>query len=125
MKVVKTILGCISLVLGVLGIFVPILPTTPFLLLSAALFVRSSPRLYAWLIGNRYLGEYLRNYYENRAIPMRAKISSVVIMWAAMLYCILFVAAGMLWLQILLLIISMLVSWHILSLGTVPRKPKD
>ena len=74
------ILGGLSLVLGLLGIFVPLLPTTPFLLLAAALWVRSSPRLYAWLLSHRRLGPYIRNFRENRAIPLRAKVFSVTLL---------------------------------------------
>ena len=86
--VVKTlfvVLGALSLLLGLVGIFVPLLPTTPFLLLAAALWVRSSPRLYAWLLAHRRLGPYIRNFRENRAIPLRAKILSVTLLWATLL----------------------------------------
>ena len=69
----------------------PLLPTTPFLLLAAALWVRSSPRLYVWLLSHRRLGPYIRNFRENRAIPLRAKILSVTLLWATLLYCIFFV----------------------------------
>ena len=72
MKFFLAALGCLSFVLGVVGIFVPLLPTTPFLLLSAALWVRSSPRLYDWLLAHPCLGRYVRNFRENRAIPLRA-----------------------------------------------------
>ena len=74
MKYIYVAIGSISLVLGVIGIFLPILPTTPFLLLSAALFFRGSPRLYTWLLEHKYLGPYIRSFREDRAIPLRAKI---------------------------------------------------
>ena len=65
----------VALVLGLAGIFVPLLPTTPFLLLAAALWVRSSPRLYGWLVSHRRrLGPYIRQFREHRAIPLRAKV---------------------------------------------------
>ena len=70
-------IGSISLLLGILGIFLPLLPTTPFLLLSAAAWVKASPRLYQWLISHRLFGEYIRNFREYRAIPLRVKICSV------------------------------------------------
>lgn len=81
MKFFLAALGCLSFVLGVVGIFVPLLPTTPFLLLSAALWVRSSPRLYDWLLAHPCLGGYVRNFRENRAIPLRAKIVSLTLMY--------------------------------------------
>ena len=55
------VVGTLSLVLGIVGVFVPLLPTTPFLLLAAACYARGSERLYRWLVGHRYLGQYIRD----------------------------------------------------------------
>lgn len=66
MKTLLAALGAFALALGVIGIFVPLLPTTPFLLLAAALWVRSSPRLYGWLLSHRRLGGYIRDFREKR-----------------------------------------------------------
>ena len=87
MKYLLIILGSICLALGVIGIFLPLLPTTPFLLLSAALYVRSSEKLYQWLIHQMYLGTYIRNFRENKAIPLRSKIFSVSMVWITLTYC--------------------------------------
>lgn len=122
--VVKTlfvVLGALSLLLGLVGIFVPLLPTTPFLLLAAALWVRSSPRLYAWLLAHRRLGPYIRNFRENRAIPLRAKIYSVTLLWATLLYCIFFVVEEWWWAQLALLAVAVGVTWHILSFATLRK----
>ena len=81
MKTLCIILGSISLALGILGIFLPLLPTTPFLLLTAALYFKGSPRLYNWLLNHRHFGPYIRNFRENKAIPLRAKVISLVLMW--------------------------------------------
>jgi len=67
--------------LGIIGIFVPILPTTPFLLLAAACYMRSSERFYRWLISNRVFGVYVRNYIEGRGMPIRIKILTVLLLW--------------------------------------------
>lgn len=99
MKIFLAILGCAAFVLGVVGIFVPLLPTTPFLLLAAALWVRSSPRLYEWLLAHRCFGGYIRNFRENRAIPLRAKVVSIALMWGTMLYCIFGLLDGRWWAQ--------------------------
>lgn len=80
-KILLIFLGTISLGLGILGIFIPGLPTTPFLLLTAALYVRSSKRLYQKLITNKILGRYIQNYTEKRGITNRVKIYSIGIMW--------------------------------------------
>ena len=68
MKILYTIVGTTSLILGIIGIFLPLLPTTPFLLLTAAMYFRSSPRWYHWLIQQKYLGSYIRNFRAKRAV---------------------------------------------------------
>lgn len=118
MKTLLIVIGSISLTLGILGIFLPLLPTTPFLLLAAALYFKGSPRLYNWLLNQKHLGPYIRNYRENKAIPLRAKIITLVLMWGMMLYCIFFVVP-MIWLKILLGLIAVGVTYHILSFKTL------
>ena len=112
------LLGALALLLGLVGIVVPLLPTSPFLLLAAALWVRSSPRLYAWLLAHRRLGPYIRNFRENRAIPLRAKVLSVALLWATLLYCT-FAVVDRWWAQFLLLAVAVGVTWHILSFATL------
>lgn len=118
MKALYILLGTLSLILGIIGIFLPLLPTTPFLLLAAALYVRSSPRLYDWLLNQKYLGPYIRNFRENKAIPLRAKIVSVSLIWITMLYCI-FCLVPYVWLKVVLLLIATGTSYHILSFKTM------
>ena len=117
-KALLIILGCLSLVLGIIGIFLPILPTTPFLLLSAALFFRSSNQLYEWLINQKYLGTYIRNIREHRAIPLRAKIISVSMVWITLLYCAI-ATTEVIWLRIFFIILATGITWHILSYKTL------
>jgi len=73
--------GTLSTGLGIIGIFVPILPTTPFLLLAAACYMRSSERFYQWLIKNRIFGSYVRNYIEGRGMPVKLKIFIIFLLW--------------------------------------------
>jgi len=73
--------GTLCTGLGIIGIFIPILPTTPFLLLAAACYMRSSERFYQWLINNRIFGAYVRNYIEGRGIPIRIKIFTILLLW--------------------------------------------
>jgi uncharacterized membrane protein YbaN (DUF454 family) len=73
--------GTISTGLGIIGIFVPILPTTPFLLLAAACYMRSSARFYRWLLNNRILGAYVKNYIEGRGMPLKIKILTILLLW--------------------------------------------
>lgn len=116
--------GTLSLILGVVGIFIPLLPTTPFLLLAAALYFKSSPRLYDWLLRNRYLGVYIRNFREYKAIPLRAKIVSSALLWATIGYCVLAVVDA-LWLRLLLAAIAVGVTIHIWSYKTLRKNKND
>lgn len=118
MKALYILFGTLSLILGIIGVFLPLLPTTPFLLLTAALYVRSSPRLYHWLLHQKYLGNYIRNFRENKAIPLRAKIISISLIWITILNCIFFIAPYW-WLKILLLLIAIGTCYHILSFKTL------
>jgi len=116
--------GSLSVVLGAVGIFVPILPTTPFLLLAAACFVRSSPRLYRWLITRQWFGAYIKNYREHRVIPLRFKVLTLTLLWLSIGYAILAVAEA-LWLRLLLAGIAVGVSVHLVLLRTeLPSSPE-
>lgn len=122
MRIFLIILGSVSLALGLLGVFLPVLPTTPFLLLSAAVWVKASPCLYEWLLNHKLFGEYIRNFREHKAIPLHAKIISVVLLWATMSYCIFVIASDKLWLQIVLVTLATAVTWHILSYATLRKR---
>ena len=108
------IAGTISLILGIIGIFVPLLPTTPFLLLTAFLYFKSSPKAYKWLIEQKHLGPYIVNYREKKIIPLRAKVFSLVLMWTFVLYGVVFIIEST-WVRVVLLLIIVGVSIHILS----------
>ena len=120
-RVFLVVIGAIALALGVMGIFVPMLPTTPFLLLSAAAWVKASPQLYTWLLNHRVLGEYIRNFREHRAIPLRVKITSVSLVWLTIGYCILRVVNEWWWAQLLMALLAIAISWHILSFKTLKK----
>ena len=116
-KILLIVGGLISLALGILGIFLPILPTTPFLLLSASLFFKSSPGLYNWLIRQKHLGTYIRNFREHRAIPLRAKIISTLMVWGTLLYCTSLVD-NILY-RVLFVLLALAITCHILSYKTL------
>lgn len=120
MRILFLFIGILSLVLGVIGIFLPVLPTTPFLLLSATLFLRSSQKLYEWLLSHPYLGEYIRNFKEYKAIPLRVKVVSVSLVWITLLYCALFVAREW-WMSAMFIAIALGVSIHILHYKTLKK----
>jgi hypothetical protein len=85
-RAILIITGSISLGLGILGIFLPLLPTTPFLLLTSACYIRSSDRLHNKLMASKHLGGYIRNIKERRGIPLKSKIITLVILWASLIY---------------------------------------
>lgn len=115
---ILTAAGSLSLLLGVLGLFLPLLPTTPFLLLAAALYYRGSSSFYDRLMAHRTLGAYIVNFREKKAIPRRGKVACMVLLWLSMSYCIFFVVPY-LWLKLLLAGIAAGVSVHVLSYKTL------
>ena len=80
-KQLLLIVGTASVIIGISGIFVPVLPTTPFLLLAAACYLRSSERFYLWLINNRLFGAYIRDYIEGKGMALKTKIITLVLLW--------------------------------------------
>ena len=121
MKFLFAFLGSVSLALGIMGVFLPVLPTTPFLLLSATLYMRSSQRLYDWLMSHKHLGAYIRNFREHKALPLRVKVVSVTMVWATLLYCAIFVAKEW-WMSLLFIAIALGVTIHILSYRTLKKR---
>jgi uncharacterized membrane protein YbaN (DUF454 family) len=80
--------GTLSLILGIAGIFLPLLPTTPFLLLASACYVRGSERLHRRLLEHPHLGPYIRNFEEGKGIPRRAKVTVILLMWVTCAFSI-------------------------------------
>lgn len=118
MKTLLTILGLISLGLGILGAFLPVLPTTPLLLLAAFLFLRSNRKLYDWLLNHPKMGPYITNFIKHKAIPLRVKVIAVSTLWLTLLYCAVFVASH--WaLSALFIAIAIGVTIHILHFKTL------
>jgi hypothetical protein len=115
--------GFVTLSLGITGVFLPILPTTPFLLLSAWAWMKSSKRFYKWLIHNRFFGTYIRNYKEKRGITRLHKTITLIILWIGIGYAALFVS-NRLWLSLLLFAIAIGVTVHIVFLRTVSARQK-
>ena len=105
------IAGTLSLAVGIVGIFVPLLPTTPFLLLAAGCYLRSSKRFYNWLMGSRWLGGYIRNYFEGRGLPLKVKFFTIILLWVTISISIWLVAKPLV--TVILLIVAAGVTLHI------------
>jgi len=116
-RLVLIVAGSLSLGLGILGIFVPLLPTTPFLLLAAACYAKSSKRFHNWLLSNRWFGDYLKDYQKERKIPLRAKILSIFLLWTTILFSVIF-AIDIIYVRMVLILIAIGVTVHILSIRT-------
>jgi hypothetical protein len=120
-KIIRSILiitGTLCVGLGVLGIFLPVLPTTPFLLLAAILYARSSKRFHNWLLTNRIFGSYIRDYNEKKAIKLRSKIIALSMIWITIPISAIFFVP-ILPVKILLFVIAILVSIHLLKIKTI------
>jgi len=119
-RLLLIIVGTLFVVLGVIGMFVPVLPTTPFLLLAAACYARSSQRFYDWLLSNRWFGGYIRNYIQRKGVPLRMKVLTIALLWITIGCSIVFAVEDFI-LRLILLLIAIGVSIHILSLRTLKQ----
>lgn len=117
---VLIIAGTLSLGLGIVGIFLPLLPTTPLLLLSATCYARSSKRFYNWLLNNKWFGNYIKNYREGKGVPLKVKFLSISFLWIAIGYAVIFVVHILLG-RIILILIAVGVTIHILSIKTLKQ----
>lgn len=110
--------GSIFLGLGCIGIVVPVLPSTPFLLLSAACYYKGSQRMHHWLLNNKWFGNYIKNYKEGKGLTLRAKGFTLALLWLVIGYSAL-ILMSMLIVQVILLAVAVGVSLHIFTLPTL------
>jgi len=125
MKIRKSILkiflyffGFSFLSLGILGIFIPLLPTTPFLLLAATVFMHTDRKIYIWMFRNQFFGKQLSAYVKDKSVSLSLKISSIIILSLTLSYSIIFVI-DVLWLRIFLTFVGLAVAIHIIKLKTL------
>lgn len=116
-KYLLILLGSIALVIGIIGIFIPVLPTTPLLLLSAYCFLHSSSRLYIWLIHHKILGPYIYNYLTYKAISRTSKISALIFLWLTLMISMVIISS--IHIRIFLLLVGTGVSIHLITLKTL------
>lgn len=116
-RVLLVVLGTICVVLGMFGMFLPLLPTTPFLLLAAICYARSSKRFYNWLMTNRWCGEYIRNYREGRGVLLKQKILTILLLWLTIASSA-FLAVSQWWIRCILFGIAIGVTIHLVKIKT-------
>jgi len=121
-KYILLTLGTIALLLGFLGIFLPLLPTTPFLLLASYCYLRSSKKMYHWIMNHKTFGSYIHNYIEHKAIKKRTRIIALVFLWGSLGVSI--YLAPILYVKLILAIIGLAVTIHLYTLNTMPEDVK-
>jgi uncharacterized membrane protein YbaN (DUF454 family) len=109
------VVGTISTALGIAGVLLPLLPTTPFLLLAAACYARSSRKFYVWLLTNPWVGKYIRDWRAGRGVPVRVKAVAVTMLWLALGSSIVFFVP-IVWVKLLLAAIGVAVTIHLVLL---------
>jgi len=125
-KVIRILLvatGTLSVALGIIGIFLPLLPTTPFLLLAAICYGRSSKRFYHWLMTNRWCGNYIRNYREGNGLPLKQKVLTLILLWLTIGHTAGFMITS--WpVRFMLLTVATGVTFHLIRIKTYkPETP--
>lgn len=129
MRYLLIAVGMLALGLGVLGVFLPVLPTTPFVLVAAACFVRSSERLHAWLTNHRLFGCYIRDYQAGLGVPARVKGVALGTIWISIPTSIAFMrmrlGASPVWLAVTvsLLACAVFATWFLLA--KLPTRTTD
>ncbi|MBL0226703.1 MAG: YbaN family protein [Geobacteraceae bacterium] len=116
--------GWCSIAAGVVGIFLPIVPTVPFLLLAAACFARSSPQFHSWLLEHDQLGPLIRDYLTSGAIPLRVKRTAIGMVWVSFPVSA-FLFAPAVWLKAALIAVAAVVTLYLLRLPTIPPSGDD
>lgn len=115
LRIVVIVAAWLLLLLGVLGILLPVIPTAVFIFISAGLFAKSSPRLYTWLVHNRIFGKYVIKYHQKRDLPVALKLSSIVFLNMSIGYTAIFVVHN-LFLRSVLILFAISMSIYILSI---------
>ena len=118
-RILWILLGSLSIGMGVIGIFVPGWPTTIFLIIASYFYIRSSRRLYNWLINNRLLGIYIKNYLLGKGMPLKAKLVSLMVMWLfGLLSILMWIPNDLILIQSIVLLLLIIGTFFILRVKT-------
>ena len=123
MRIALLAAGVLCVILGVIGIFLPILPTTPFLLLAAACFARSCDSCYAWLLNHRWFGSFIRNWHEHHGVTRRQRAAALAMLWTGIAISVAY-GSELWWVRLMLVAIATGTTLYlVLGLKTVePRR---
>ena len=115
--------GILSLAIGVVGLLIPVFPTSPFVLVAAACFVRSSDRLHRWLLENRLFGEIVRRYQAGEGLPLATKVGALALLWAMLgTSALLLVPDRLWWAKVAALAVGLGMTIHVLLIRTRRRR---
>jgi uncharacterized membrane protein YbaN (DUF454 family) len=114
-KAILVTFGTFFLLLGIIGIILPVLPTTPFLIIAAACYLRGSDRMYQWMMNNRYFGDLIRNYMERKGIKPRQKAVAIFMLWFLISITLVFFLQQF-YLRLILILVAVAVTIHLLRL---------
>ncbi|RLG27118.1 DUF454 domain-containing protein [Methanosarcinales archaeon] len=123
-RIVKKLLvvaGTFFVGLAIVGIFLPVLPTVPFLLLASTCYAKSSKRFHDWLLNNQWFGIYVKNYQKGRGIPLKMKVLSISLLWVTIIFSAVFIV-HLLFVRIILILIATGVTIHTLHIQTLKQQ---
>jgi uncharacterized membrane protein YbaN (DUF454 family) len=119
-RIIYLILGLFFLILGIIGIFIPVLPTVIFIILAAWAFQKSSKKYYFWLMDNKYFGRLIRNYRLYKGISKKSRRNALIFLWLSLSVSCYFV--NITWVRILLICVGIGVTWHLFALKTLTNE---
>ena len=117
-RIIFVIAGTLFLIIGLIGIIIPVLPTTPFLLLAAACYIRGSKRIHYWMINNKVFGDFVKNYMERKGITFKQKVTTLIFLWLTIIISIYYFINNFP-IIITLFVVAIAVSVHILRIRTL------
>ena len=109
--------GVLLVIIGIIGIFLPVLPTTIFLILASACFVKSSPRANEWLRNHKILGQYIKNYQDKTGLTIKSKVFNIIFLWTMILISAFYFTNSMI-IKLLLVTIAIGVTTHLVMIKT-------
>lgn len=118
LKPLLIMFGTLFVILGIIGIVLPLIPTTPFLLLAAFCYAKSSEKLHSWLLNTKWLGAYIKSFQAGKGIPKRAKYIIIIFLWLTSSYSIFFVIP-FLWVKLVMLLVMSYISYFIWSIKNI------
>jgi uncharacterized membrane protein YbaN (DUF454 family) len=114
------IVGTIALIIGAIGLFLPVIPTTPLVILAAACYYRGSDRLHTWILSSRWFGETIKNYQEGKGLTRNTKVRAISMMWIMILISAWFFIRN-LFVRVAIICVAIGVTFYLVRLPTLEK----